>query len=93
MPSDAIQYNKLLSDETQKYKDYDFTYNKKRDVTGILKRINSKYKGLKLKTYDINFDKAKYDMHGDSSSKLSIYDNNNNDVLYLTEYGVSRIEH
>ncbi len=33
-------------------------------------------------------------MHGDSSLwKISICDNNNNNVLYLTEYGVTRIEH
>ncbi len=53
IPKDAKQYNKLLNDETQYYKDYDFTYNYKRDVTGILKTIKSKYKQLKLRTYDI----------------------------------------
>ncbi len=80
--------------ETQYYKDYDFTYNNKRDVTGILKTIKTKYKQLKLRTYDINFDKTKYDMHGDSCLwKISIYDNYNNNVFYLNEYGVTRIEH
>ena len=94
MPNDAKQYNKLLNDETQYYKDYDFTYNNKRDVTGILKTIKTKYKQLKLRTYDINFDKTKYDMHGDSCLwKISIYDNYNNNVFYLNEYGVTRIEH
>ena len=28
-----------MNDETQYYKDYDFTYNNKRDVTGILKKL------------------------------------------------------
>ncbi len=33
-------------------------------------------------------------MHGDCSMwKHSIYDNNNKNVLYLTEYGITRIEH
>ncbi len=45
IPKDAKQYNKLLDDETQFYKDYDSTYNNnKRDVTGILKTIKTKYK-------------------------------------------------
>ncbi len=43
MPRDAKQYNKLLYDETHYYKDYDFTYNNKRDVTDILKTIKPKY--------------------------------------------------
>ncbi len=56
--------------------------------------MKSKDKELKLRTYDINFDKTKYDMYGDSSFwKFSIYDDNNINVLYLTEYGVTRIEH
>ncbi len=94
IPKDAKQYNKLLNDETQYYKDYDFTYNTKRDVTGILKTIKTKYTQLKLRTYDISFDKTKYDMHGDSCLwKFSIYYNNNKTALYLTEYGVTRIEH
>jgi hypothetical protein len=54
IPKNAQQYNKLLNDETQYYKYYDFTYNNKRDVTGILKTIKTKYKQLKLRTYDIN---------------------------------------
>jgi hypothetical protein len=94
IPKDAKQYDKLLNDETQYYKDYGFTYNNKRDVTGILKTIKTKLKQLKLRTHDINFDKTKYDLYGGSSFwKFSIYDNNNNNVLYLTEYGVTRIEH
>jgi hypothetical protein len=33
-------------------------------------------------------------MYGGSSFwKISIYDKNNENVLYLTEYGVTRIEH
>ncbi len=44
IPKDAKQYSKLLNGETQYYKDYDFTYNNKRDVTGILKTIRTKYK-------------------------------------------------
>ncbi len=39
MPRDAKQYNKLLNDATQYYKDYDFTYNNKRDLTGIFKKL------------------------------------------------------
>jgi hypothetical protein len=96
IPKDAKQYNKLLNDETQYYKDYDFTYNNKKDVTGILKAFKTKYKQLKLRTYDINFDKTKYDMYGGNSFwNISIYDNNNNNnnnVLYLTEYGFTIIE-
>ena len=57
MPKDAIQYNKLLNDETKYYKHYDFTDHNKRDVSGILKTIKTKYKDLKLRIYDINFDK------------------------------------
>ncbi len=38
IPMDAKQYNKLLNDETQYYKDYEFTYDNKTDVTGILKQ-------------------------------------------------------
>ncbi len=30
MPKDAKQYNKLLTDETKYYKDYGFTYHKKK---------------------------------------------------------------
>ena len=83
-----------MNDETQYYKDYDFAYNDKRDVTGISKTIKTKYKQLKLRTYDINFDKTKHDMYGGSSFwKISIYDNNNENVLYLTENGITRIEH
>ncbi len=54
IPKDAKQYNKLLNDEAQYYKYYDFTYNNKRDVTGLLKTIKTKYKQLKLRTYDLN---------------------------------------
>ncbi len=80
--------------ETQYYKDYDFTYKNKRDITGIFKTIKTKYKQLKSRTHDMNFNKTKYDMHGDSSLwKFSIYDNKDKNVLYLIEYGVTRIEH
>jgi hypothetical protein len=84
IPRDAKQYNKLLNDETKNHKHYDFTDNNKRDVSCILKKIKTKYKELKLRTYDINFDKTKHDMYGGSSFwKISIYDNNNENVLYL----------
>ena len=63
MPKDAIQYNKLLNDETKYYKHYDFTDHNKRDVSGILNTIKTKYKDLELRTYNINFDKTKYDMY------------------------------
>ncbi len=47
-----------------------------------------------MRTYDIIFDKTKYDIYGDNKLwKISIYDNNNTNVLYLTDYGVTRIEH
>ncbi len=60
----------------------------------MLKAIKTKYKQLKLRTYDINFDKTKYDMYGGSSFwNISIHDNNNNNVLYLTEYGITIIEY
>ncbi len=39
MPRDAKHYNKLLNDETQYYKDYELTYNNKRDVIGIFKKL------------------------------------------------------
>jgi hypothetical protein len=42
IPKDAKQYNKLLNDETQYYKDYDFTDYNKGDVTSILKSIKTK---------------------------------------------------
>ena len=57
IPRDAKQYNKLLNDKTKYHKHYDFTDNNKRDVSCILKKIKTKYKELKLRTYDINFDK------------------------------------
>ncbi len=63
IPKDAKQYNKLLNDETQCYYDYEFTNNDKRDVVNTIK---TKYKQLKLRTYDAIFDKTKYDMHGES---------------------------
>jgi hypothetical protein len=53
IPKDAKQYINLLNDETKYKKDYDFTYNNKRDSSGILKTIKTKYKQQKLKTYDI----------------------------------------
>ncbi len=56
MPRDAKQYNKLLNDKTKYHKHYDFTDNNKRDVSGILKKIKTKYKELKLRTYDINLE-------------------------------------
>ena len=47
-----------------------------------------------MRTYDINFDKTKHDMYGGSSFwKISIYDNNNENVLYLTENGITTIKH
>ncbi len=52
-------------------------------LNAIPSSIKTKYKQLKLRTYDINFDKTKYDMYGGSSFwNISIYDNNNNNVLY-----------
>ena len=94
IPRDAKQYNKLLNDETKNHKHYDFTDNNKRDVSCILKKIKTKYKELKLRTYDINFDKTRHDMFdGSRFWKISIYDNNNENVLYLTENGITRIEH
>ncbi len=80
IPKDTKQYNKHLNDETLYNKYYDFTYNNKRDVSGILKTIKTKYKQLKLRSYEINFDKTnltKYDIHGFGWWKFSIYDNNN----------------
>ncbi len=41
-----------MDDETQYYKD-DFTYNNRRDVSGIFKTIKTQYKQLKLRTYEI----------------------------------------
>jgi hypothetical protein len=80
MPKDAKQYNKLLTDENKYYKDYDFTDHNQRDITGILKRMKSKYKQLKLRTYDITFDNTKYDLYKNNVDstwwKFSIYDNN-----------------
>ena len=80
IPKDAKQYNKLLTDETKYYKDYDFTYHNKRDISGILKVLKTKYKQLKLRTYEITFDKTKYDLYGNNSDcswwKIFIYDNN-----------------
>ena len=67
MPKDAKQYNKLLTDETKYYKDYDFTHHIQRDMTGILRTMKTKYKQLKLRTYDITFDKQKYDLYGNNS--------------------------
>ncbi len=47
-----------------------------------------------MRTYDINFDNTKYDMHCDCSLwKISIYDNDDKNVLYLTDYGITRIVH
>ncbi len=60
---DAKQYNKLLTDKNKYYKDYDFTDHNQRNITGILKSIKTKYKQLKLRTYDITFDKTKYDLY------------------------------
>ncbi len=89
-----MQYNKLLNDEPQYYKDHDFTYNNRRDVRGILKTIKTKYNQLKSRTYDITFYETKYDIYVDNSWwEILIYDNNDKNVLYLTEYGVRRIEH
>ena len=64
MPKDAKQYNKLLMNENKYYKDYDFTYHNQRDITDILKTMKTKYKQLKLRTFDITFDKTKYDLYG-----------------------------
>jgi hypothetical protein len=46
-------------------------------------------------TIDIifSFDKTKYDIYGYYCWNFSIYDNNNDNALYLTEYGVTRTEH
>ena len=63
IPKDAKQYNKLLTDKTKYYKDYDFTYHNQRDLAGILKTMKTKYKQLKSRTYDITFDKTKYDIY------------------------------
>ena len=68
MPKDAKQYNKLLTDETKYYKHYDFTYHNQRDIAGILKTMKTKYKKLKLKTYDITFDKTKYDLYANDDN-------------------------
>ena len=67
-----------MDDETQYYKD-DFTYNNKRDVSGIFKTIKTQYKQLKLRTYEIFFDKTEYDIYVDQSWwKISICDDDNN---------------
>ena len=97
IPKDAKQYNKLLTDETKYYKDYDFTYHNQRDISGILKVIKTKYKQLKLRTYDITFDKTKYDLYGNNSEcpwwKIFIYDNNEKNVLTLSKNGITTIEY
>ena len=55
---------KLDQEDKNKYdKDYDFTEHNQRNITGILKTIKTKYKQLKLRTYDITFDKTKYDLY------------------------------
>jgi hypothetical protein len=47
-----------------------------------------------LRTYDVTFDKTKYDINVENSLwKNSIYDNENRNVLNLTEYGVTRTEY
>ncbi len=71
-------------DENEYYKYYDITDRNQRDVTGILKRMKSKFKQLKLKTYDITFDNSKHDYVNNVGStwwKVSIYDNNEKEVL------------
>ena len=97
MPKDAKQYNKLLTDETKYYKHYDFTYHNQRDIAGILKTMKTKYKKLKLKTYDITFDKTKYDLYGKNADcpwwKILIYDNNEKNVLTLSKTGISTTEY
>ena len=93
MPKDAKQHNKLLTDENKYYKVYDFTDHNQRSTTGILKIIKSKYKQLKLRTYDITFDKTKYDLYVNNDNcawwKILIYDNNEKNVLTLSKKGVS----
>ena len=54
-----------MNDETQHYKDYDFTHNNKQDVSGILKTIKTQYIQLKLRTYDITFAKTNYKNESD----------------------------
>ena len=97
IPKDAKQYNKLLTDETKYYKDYDFTYHNQRDIAGILKTMKTKYKQLKLRTYDITFDKTKYDLYGKNDDcpwwKIFIYDNNEKNVLTLSKNGITTIEY
>jgi hypothetical protein len=97
MPKDAKQYNKLLTDKNKYYKDYDFTDHNKRNITGILKTIKTKYKQLKLRTYDITFDKTKYDLYGKNDEcswwKIFIYDNNEKNVLTLSKNGITTIEY
>ena len=97
IPKDAKQYNKLLTDETKYYKDYDFTYHNQRDMAGILRTMKTKYKQLKLRTYDITFDKQKYDLYGNDRDcswwKIFIYDNDKKNVLTLSKNGITTIEY
>ena len=97
IPKDAKQYNKLLTDETKYYKDYDFTYHNQRDMAGILRTMKTKYKQLKLRTYDITFDRTNYDLFGNNSEcpwwKIYIYDNNKKNVLTLSKNGITTIEY
>ncbi len=97
IPEDAKRYNKLLTDETKYYKDYDFTYHNQRDIADILKTMKTKYKQLKLRTYDITFDKTKYDLYGKNDDchwwKILIYDNNQKNVLTLSKTGICKTEH
>ena len=48
--------------------------------------MKTKYKQLKLRTYDITFDKTKYDLYGNNDNspwwQIFIYDNNNKPIKF-----------
>jgi len=59
--------------------------------------MKTKYKQLKLRTYDITFDRTNYDLFGNNSDwswwKIFIYDNNKKNVLTLSKNGITTIEY
>ena len=62
-----------------------------------MKTIRTKYKQLKLRTYDITFDKTKYDLYEKNDDcpwwKILRYDNNEKEVLELSKNGITTIEY
>ncbi len=72
-----IYYNNIYQNISNVFKYLNIIY------IYILNIIKTKCKQLKSRTYDITFEKTKYDMYGDNCLwKFSIYDNNNHNVLF-----------